>query len=868
MPWPARRWVRWALAGVAALLLAALALATWLVTTEAGLARAVALAESLVSIGIRVEGARGRLIGPLAIDAVAIEHPRASIRVAGLEADYEPLEILAGRISAEGVKVAEASVTLRQSAPTGRAPSFMPGRFSVVLDDATVSRLRVVSPAGVVTLMRDIRGSAKLSKSRIDFEDVGVRAEGWAVAGASGSLFARQPLALEVTTGWSLADDGRVAGIAQATGDLARLRVDARLARPATGRVRAEVRDLATALAWSGRAEIDSLDLAEWMEKPPLGPLAANLDVEGTRDRFAAKGVVRGAGLPEGGVRVDARAGYAAKVVSIESVALEAEPGLSLRASGTLALADEPRFDATASWTNLRWPLAGRALVTSPRGSASAEGWTGFAYRVAGEFRPAGAPPFSGEANGRFTASAIAVDASSWRTLGGNLTARGSLGRGAQPDWRVTGRARGIDPSRIRKGLPGRLTFDFAGHGTGFEPDGPWFAEVRKLSGEFRGQRASGGGAIRRGNGRTDFQDVKLILGPARFEADGSLGRGADLDARLVSDNLSAILPELGGRVDATVTVRERTVGLAFTGHDLAYGAHRAVVLSADARVDREGREHSWLRLRSSGLTIAGLPITDTRLSLDGLPKDHQLAFRVGVGQDAAALRGRGSYDDGTYSLVLEDIVASGPRIVPWRLQSTSRLTVGREVAALEPLCVAYETRRLCVQGRWQAHQGWSVKATTEAFPLEALDPKRLGAPRYQGLLVVDAEASARAGEPWVATVRAEIRDAELVYQSASGEDRTVALGLTRITLDSDAARHRLGLRVTDAEALDLAVSLEADRIAGAKPGELPLRGTVRGRTRQLALLPLLVNAIDNASGELALDFTVAGKVAAPELEG
>ena len=57
-------------------------------------------------------------------------------------------------------------------------------------------------------------------------------------------------------------------------------------------------------------------------------------------------------------------------------------------------------------------------------------------------------------------------------------------------------------------------------------------------------------------------------------------------------------------------------------------------------------------------------------------------------------------------------------------------------------------------------------------------------------------------------------------------------------------------------------------RVAGAGFGDMPLSGSVKGRTRQVGLLPLLVDEIDNASGELALDFTVAGRVAAPSLEG
>ena len=201
--------------------------------------------------------------------------------------------------------------------------------------------------------------------------------------------------------------------------------------------------------------------------------------------------------------------------------------------------------------------------------------------------------------------------------------------------WTVNGSARDIDPSQIRAELPGRLAFDFAASGTGFEKDSALVGVGAEALGRFRGQPVSGGGGIRRGVDRTEFEDVALALGPARLALDGTLGRGTNLDARLVSEDLSAFLPELGGRVDATLLLRNRTISIAFTGHDLAWQSHRAVVLSVDANIDRDGREHSWLRLRSNGLTVAGFPLTDTRLSLDGLPRDHALELRVGAGKDA-----------------------------------------------------------------------------------------------------------------------------------------------------------------------------------------------------------------------------------------
>ena len=622
----------------------------------------------------------------------------------------------------------------------------MPGWLDVVVDGAMVKHLVIVAPGGEEVPFTDIRGSAKISKSRLEFDGVHVKSTGWAVAGASGTLFARAPLGLDVTTAWSLGDANQVAGIVRAAGNLDRLLADAQVAVPGVGRAKIELTDVGPDLAFRGDLDIATLDLVQWIAEPPFGPLEGRFAVEGDRAHYRARGSVSGTGLPEAGVPVAARASYADQLLTFESIDLEPGTGSRIAARGTMRLAGTPAYDVAADWTGFRWPLTGRALIVSSRGSLVAEGWTEFDWRVNGAFEPPGAPSFTGSAAGRFTTGAIEVRESAWQALGGRITLAGSLGRDAAQRWSVSGRASGVDPSTIRKDLPGKLSFGFSGAGTGFDARGPWNATITRLTGTLRGQPASGGGTIRRNADRTEFQRVAFALGPARLEANGALGKGATLDAHILTDDLSALLPEAGGRLDATVTVREHEVAIAVSGRDLAYGSNSAVALSVDAHVDRDGREHSWLRLRSSGMTIAGFPVTDTRLSLDGLPRDHALTFRVGSGQDSVSMRGRGAWVDGRYTLAFESIDANGPRLVPWHLEQPSRLAASREAGSLEPLCVVYDTRRICVEGRWQADGDWSLKARTESFPLEALDPKRLGAPRFRGLIAFDAEASGSAG--------------------------------------------------------------------------------------------------------------------------
>ena len=364
------------------------------------------------------------------------------------------------------------------------------------------------------------------------------------------------------------------------------------------------------------------------------------------------------------------------------------------------------------------------------------------------------------------------------------------------------------------------------------------------------------------------FEGVSLSLGSARLALDGALGAGQQLEARLAADDLSVFLPELAGRIDATLSLRDRTYALAMTGHDLAWGSHRATILSGDAHVDLDDRTLSWVRLRSNGLEVAGFPLTDLRLSANGRMREHTIDLRVGAGEDAVTVRGQGAWVDSRFTLGMQEVTAVGPRTPDWRLEQKTEITASGNDAALAPACFVAGARRVCFEGRWQRAGDWSVQAKTESFPLDTLDQGRPGSLRYHGLLTVDAKASAKAGQPWLADLRADIQDGMLEYESASGKTRRVPMGRTLLAMRSTAERHSLDLRMLDASDTSLTAELTATRVAGLPLRELPVTGTLHGVTQQLGLLPILFTGIDQASGTVQVDLDVAGKLGTPSLNG
>ncbi|MBM5812089.1 MAG: hypothetical protein FJ191_09015 [Gammaproteobacteria bacterium] len=852
------------------LLLAGAAAIAWLVTTEAGLARVVALVESLDAVRVRVDGASGRLIGPLQVRTIAIEHRRATVRIAGFSAEYAPLGLLTGRIAARTVRADSVDVYLPAAAPrTAAAPAFTPRWLRIAIGELRISELRLVTAGGNTVEWRGVSAALRVSSTRIRFADLSADAGQWRIHAARGRLFAADPLDLRAEADWSLLRSGTLAGHATVSGDLDRLSARLQLTQPGRATANVTLTDVARALRWRADIGLSELDLGRWLPEPPVGPLRARLEASGGMAQWRVTGDVHGAGLPASGLRLAGTAALAGRTLAISRLLLS-QPGgaLQTEARARITLGAEPQFSAEAQWSALAWPLSGTPRVASQHGTLTAAGWREFSYHIGGHLQVGSLPAIDGAAGGLVTASQLIVSEATLATLGGRIELSGMVGRDALRPWTLTGRAQDLDPSALRADLPGRLSFDFAASGAGFDAAASWAAAVHSLTGTLRGQRAAGQALLRRRPGRWEFERVALGLGAARLRLAGHWDAAPELTGTLRAHDLSGFVPELGGSLSAALQLRQGVAELTLAGRDLAWKGQRAAVVGADARVQLDGRGYSWLRLRGAGLEVAGQSLAATRLSLDGTPGDHRVEFRTGVGDDALDLLGHGGISDAQYTLDLSEIAASGPRAPPYRLESPARFSASRAAAGLTPACFVAGARRFCMAADWHSGGHWSLHAQTRAFPLEALDLDVPGQPHYQGLLAATAQVHRHAGGPWLAKVEAQVTDATFRWLAPGGRQQVTELGRTELALSSDAERHHLRLRVIDTAAAELTGELVASRTPDAALASLPVSGHLRGASARLDLLPLIVPDIDRAAGRVTLDLAVGGRLGAPELAG
>jgi translocation and assembly module TamB len=866
-----RRLLLTAAAVAGALLAAVLATGAWLVLTESGLRRAVAVLETVDALGLRIEGASGRLAGPLHVDSLELRAGRVSVNAEDLDVDWDVASLAFGRLDIDELHGASVQVAIAPSvAPPGEEPPrFMPRWLALHIGKLALGNLEIGLPDSTRLVYRDVRAAGQVTHVRIELDDVAADAGAWAASGRVG-LVAGRPLRLTGELDWTVRADPALAGTLRARGDLGTLDLAAELRTPVEASAAVTLIDLDTALRWQAQVESTGVDLSPWVATPPVGPLTVRLHGQGSLQEFELNGTASGEGLPDGGLAIEGRLVHEGNALSADPLQLATQDGGTVVTTrGRLVLGDDPGLELRSEWTGLAWPLAGTPAVSSRRGWLELNGWNGFAFNLDAAVSTPAVPETSVTATGQLDSSGITVLQSTLSGAIGRARAKGHLGFGAARPWSLETTVEGLDLAAFRPGLDSDLAFGLEGSGTGLGPGADWAARVRGVHGQLRGHDLAGGAFVIAQSGHYEFREFGFQLGPAQVGIEGRYGRDTALRARLDVPDLGGLLDGAAGSVEVEAELRSAgevrgdrpnlRIDLSARGRDLEFDGQRAAVLSADASIDLSDRESSWARLRGAGLEIGGQQVTALRLSLDGFAREHDLDLRLGVDERAASLTGTGRYVAGAYELTGERIESDAPRLNPYELEAPMKLHLRDGALELEQTCFVYAPRRLCVAAGWSGPQGWTASFSATAFPVEALRVDLPRRPGYRGRLDVEMHARGLPGEPWTAEGNGTLKDASLEYVTASGRMESLDLGTTLLRLDSLADRHTLFVTTEDSDALQLRAEATVGRSEGVPFSGSPLEGRLDLTTTRLGLLPLLVPEIDQADGTIRADLSLGG---------
>lgn len=128
-----RRLAAWIAAGVLVPAAALIGAGGWLLGTESGLQAAVGLGARATGGALEVEGARGRLLGPLRVEALRYRTPELALELRALELAWRPGALLARRLQVDRLAAASADVARRAAEAPESGPLAAPASLELPL---------------------------------------------------------------------------------------------------------------------------------------------------------------------------------------------------------------------------------------------------------------------------------------------------------------------------------------------------------------------------------------------------------------------------------------------------------------------------------------------------------------------------------------------------------------------------------------------------------------------------------------------------------------------------------------------------------------------------------------------------------------
>ncbi|MCK9259699.1 MAG: translocation/assembly module TamB domain-containing protein [Azoarcus sp.] len=915
LPQTRRRWRRgFAISGAA--LFGFLALLVWGLATESGLKLIAGLARSAAPGLLTLGEVRGRLIGPLEVDDLALRMPDLELELEVLHLDWAPRALLSGRVQVADLTIARLDVRTRANDEPSQ-PLSLPDHLRLPVE-LQVSRIAV----GALTVHHVAAGEALSSDTASVFSAsdiaLALASDGtrhrlqqldavlpFGKLSLTGGIDVEAPFALELRAALGgRIDAGQVPeGIALgAEARDYRVELDASgvLAEPVL-----ELRASGAGLSGEGRVEatpfadvpLRALELGLGEFDPslfvPAAPKALlRLDARlqaGATDGLSLSGPFsirnsRPAALDAGGVPLESLGGtlaWSARGARVDELDVHLPGG--------------GKIGGAMAWT----PPASESAPMPPVPDASAAGPGAGLGRLTMLLEIAGIDTaridgrlpkqmLAGrvEAEGSETRQTVSVKLSAGDArvdASGVLEAETAPGAGQR--FKLTGELRQVDPRKFHPAAPvARLNLDLDAEGV-LAAEPAVSAQFKLLNSTFEGRALSGNGRLKVSGAFLSDVSVVLDLAGNRLRADGDWGRVADrlrvsVDAPALAQLGYGLSGRAGAEGELTGGARAPAGSLQFFGEKLRLpGDVRIAGLNGQGRLAAGVDGPFTLSVGVSGVGAVGAEadwVSSARVSADGRRDRHRIELSVsGAEEDELSLALEGG-------LTLQDGLP--PR---WQGTLSSLKTLGRFVSQLQApamLSLASDEVSLGVAVLEAGEKGrirlddtrWSPKGSAFKGSLTGLAFGLVSRPegrprRGPGPLVLGAEWDVRLADTVEGEARLFRESGDLVVSGEIG---------TRLGLESFEARliargNRLALSLgalgTELGELSGSFTALAERTQSgawqlAQKG--PLLGSARLKMPSIAWVGRLMRENVETAGSLDAVFSVSGTPDAPVASG
>ena len=848
--------------------------------TQAGLQRLASLASRrLGPVSMQIQGARGTLYGGLHIDSFTLDHRRVHISATDLNGRVALLPLLWQSIHVREARIGTVQIHVLSPTDDGSAPwkpHFLVGLLNLQADQVTIDHVELLTTSGRSFNFDQLHGTVGLSVRDIKIYDSSMLYSGFVVQ-SKGRLRASNPLQITGTMRLTLSAADQPAWLAnmQFDGDLDRLNIVGDLLNPFSADFRGAALALTGDWHWRGDSQVRSLDLRAWNAGGALGVISGALHFQGDRHGFGARGELTPPGLASGPLAVDFAGNYAERVLSVSRLVFEHHTsGMQLQAAGSVGIVTGgPRLDLHGQWNSFRWPLndAGAAFG-SAMGEYSLAGLWPYALRASGQLRVLDLPPMPFTAQGRLRHEGVELAAATLSAFGGQARLHGNGNWTPAQNWSLAGNMSHLDVAALRPAISGRVNFTVQASGENFGKHATLQARLGELTGNIRGQRASGHAGIALSGDDWLLQQVRLQLGATRLDLDGRLGEYLDLQFGIDATDLGLLHSGARGTLRAQGHVRNDAAHPllqgTLRGTGIQWDGTRLQELAAKMDFDPQGSGRADLSIQLDRLLLNERHFEAVRFSTIGTAAAHRFEFKLQAPALKVQASGTAAFAEGRWHALLNQIEASDGAEIQLTLAEPAALLValsGDELK-LEPLCLQDVQARLCASGEHNAaHSHFSINATN--VPLRTLTAGLTTDTDFEGTLTLEAHGDAAGANSWNGALAATLANAGLKHHLVGGRVEPFSLGngSVRASANAEGIHSQVALDAGAQGSIDGQIDARSN---GAAWRSWPVVGELHLQTQALGFIDSYMAQVDRVSGRLKADLSLGGKLSAPTFNG
>jgi translocation and assembly module TamB len=846
--------------------------------TESGLRWVLKKAEKNIPGSLSFNTLSGCLAGPLELKGLSYRDDSFGLSVNTVSLDWEPLQLLSLTFYLADFKASGVTVETTESSASSKEDEGIPDirlPLGITVDNLLIRDLSLVEKDTSSPLtIKEIMLKADMSKTEVTIDRLSViTSESAFTLGGTVRLDAFYTMNLE--TQWHIMSKGyaETSGRGMLTGDLNLLKVSLKVNDPFTAGLEADVLDVLRNMKWKANLSIDELALQSLNSSWPETDITGTAYSSGRVTSFDVKGSIAMYVKEYGKFSSDFSIAKDNDTWFIQHAQFSApETKALVQVSGQYVEADEKAsFQVEGKWEDIAWPLsAHNPDLISPKGTFRIKGTPDvYDFFLSADINGKQFPPGHIDLSGKGTQEQVILKPVSVDILEGNLTGQGTITWKPSLKWQASFNGQSLNPGVYRPEWPGRLDMKVQAEGSAsnIRVDGS------SVQGVLRGYPFQAKAEFTMGDNLYSLPVFELTSGSAHLSASGSYSGKWDGQWSITVPDLEELIEGGKGEIYGEGNVEGENklpeVKTQLKGSGLSLRSYQAGTLKLDAKIDVSDRDPSHMNMSAEKLFINSREIQSLDLKAEGKLSTHSLSFSASSPQISIRL----SADAGLKNELWQGSLNGGEVDLPdfgtWTLIKPAEFSLSETAARTGNLCLGRDRSSACLQTEWIEKEGLSGHSTLSEIPLSLLNTVISPDVSLEGAINGKAEMSYTKNNLY-GQIAIDVPDGKMSYKTKRQESFSVHFEEAGIS--ASLVRDGLDLNV------DLPLK-ERGYVQGSLhlPQFSPLQdlkkeqlisGTILADFNALDILPLFASGIEDTTGLIRADLTMAGTLGLPEVTG